>query len=325
MLLALAQLVAGVTALFVGGHYLVQGATRIALFARISAAVVGLTVVAMGTSLPEMAVSVEAAARGSTDLAFANIVGSSIFNIGAILGITAAVVPVAVKRQTIRIEYPFMLVVAGVVVLLCRDLLVDRVEGSFLFLALILFTVFVVYISRRDVEQDEAKSLEQDVQRAAKFKEGKGRAWGISLTMVSLGIVALIGGADLVVRGAVTIADAVGVDERVIGLTVVAMGTSLPELATSAVAALQGERDIALANVIGSNLFNLLGVLGATAIVFPVPLNPAATLDNWVMLAFCIALFPLMLVGRRVSRVDGILLLAGLSVYITYVVLTRGV
>ena len=197
MLLALVQLLAGVTALFVGGHYLVQGATRIALFARISAAVVGLTVVAMGTSLPEMAVSVEAAARGSTDLAYANIVGSSIFNIGAILGITAIVVPVAVKRQTIRIEYPFMLVVAAVVVLLCRDLLVDRIEGAFLFLALILFTVFVVYLSRRAVEQDEAKSLEQDVQRAARFKEGKGRAWSISIVMVSMGIVALIGGADL--------------------------------------------------------------------------------------------------------------------------------
>lgn len=304
---------------------MVQGATRIALFARISAAVVGLTIVAMGTSLPEMAVSVEAAARGSTDLAFANIIGSSIFNIGAILGITAIVVPVAVKRRTIRVEYPFMFVVAAVVVLLCRDLSVDRVEGGFLFGALILFTVFVVYMSRRDVELDEAKSLEQDVRRAAKFKDGIGRAWSISIVMVVLGIVALIGGADLVVRGAVVIADAIGVDERVIGLTVVAMGTSLPELATSAVAALQGERDIALANVIGSNLFNLLGVLGATALVFPVPLNPAARLDNWVMLGFCAALYPLMLLGRRVSRADGVLLLGGLCIYVTYLILTRGV
>lgn len=325
MSIASIQLLVGVTALFIGGHYLVQGATRIALFARISAAVVGLTVVAMGTSLPEMAVSIEAAARGSTDLAFGNIIGSSIFNIGAILGITAIVVPVAVKRRTIRIEYPFMLVVAAVVVLLCRDLLVDRVEGAFLFFALILFTVFVVYMSRRDVEQDEAKSLEQDVRRTARFKEGKGRAWGVSILIVVFGIVALIGGADLVVRGAVTIAETIGVDERVIGLTVVAMGTSLPELATSAVAAIQGERDIALANVIGSNLFNLLGVLGATALVFPVPLNPASSLDNWVMLGFCVALYPLMVFGRKVSRVDGVLLLAGLCVYVTYLVLTRGV
>lgn len=325
MPLATVQLIAGVTALFVGGHYLVQGATRIALFARVSAAVVGLTIVAMGTSLPEMAVSVGAAARGITDLAFANIIGSTIFNIGAILGITAIVVPIAVKRQTIRLEYPVMLVVAAVVVVLCFDGNVSRVEGAFLFLALILFTVFVVHLARREVEQDEAVALEREVQRAAKLKGGKGRAWGVSIVLVIVGIVALIGGAELVVRGAVTIANSIGVDERIIGLTVVAMGTSLPELATSAVAALQGERDLALANVIGSNLFNLLGVLGATALVFPVPLNPAASLDNWVMLGFCAALFPLMVLGRRVSRLDGVLLVVGLSVYLTYLVLTRGV
>ncbi len=325
MLLALLQLTAGIAALFIGGHYLVTGATRIALFARVSAAVVGLTVVAMGTSLPEMAVSIGAAARGITDLALANIVGSTIFNIGAILGISAIVVPIAVKRQTIRIEYPIMLLVAAVVVLLCRDLNVDRLEGGFLFLALILFTVFVVYLSKTEVAEDDSEYLEREVQRAAKLKGGKCRAWVLCVFSVVVGIGALVGGADLVVRGAVVIAEAIGVDERVIGLTVVAMGTSLPELAASVVAAWQGERDLALANVIGSNLFNLLGVLGATALVFPVPVNPAAIFDNWVMLGFCAALLPLMLYGRRVSRVDGILLVTGLLVYLTHLVSTRGV
>ena len=325
MLLSIVQLIAGVTALFVGGHYLVQGATRIALFARVSAAVVGLTVVAMGTSLPEMAVSIQAAAGGSTDLAMGNIIGSTIFNIGAILGITAIVVPISVKMQTIRVEYPVMVIVAGIVVLLCRDLMVDRLEGGFLFLALLLFTAFVVFLSRREVAADEANSLAREVKRTASLKAGKGRAWGMNIFLVSIGIVALIGGADLVVRGAVTIANSIGVDERIIGLTVVAMGTSLPELATSAVAALQGERDLALANIIGSNLFNLLGVLGATALVFPVPLNAAASLDNWVMLGFCVALFPLMIFGRKVSRLDGVLLVAGLTTYLCYLVLTRGV
>ncbi len=325
MTVAIIQLIVGVAALFGGGHYLVQGATRIALFARISASVVGLTVVAMGTSMPELAVSVDAHLHDSTDLAFANIVGSTIFNIGAILGITAIFIPVAVKRQTIRIEYPIMLAVAGLVLLLCRDLEVDRIEGGFLCLLLILFTVFVVYLSRREVAAEEASSLERDVQRTAKFKHGKGRAWGMSALMVLVGFVALKYGADFVVEGAQTIAYAIGVDERVVGLTVVAMGTSLPELATSAVAALQGERDIALANVIGSNIFNLLCVLGVTALVLPVPLNPAASADNWVMFGFCVALFPLMFFGRRVSRLDGVLLVAGLCVYLTYVVLTRGV
>ncbi len=325
MTVSIIQLIAGVAALFIGGHYLVQGATRIALFARISAAVVGLTVVAMGTSLPEMAVSVQAAARGVTDLAFANIIGSTIFNIGAILGITAIVVPISVRMRTIRFEYPIMLVVAGVVVLLCRDLRVDRLEGGFLFLTLIFFTAYVVHLSRREVADDEAVVLEREVERAAKLKDGEGRAWGKSIAEVVIGIAVLIGGAKLVVMGAETIAQSLGVDERIIGLTVVAMGTSLPELATSAVAALQGERDLALANIIGSNLFNLLGVLGATALVFPVPLNPAASLDNWVMLGFCVALFPLMVFGRRVSRLDGVLLVIGLSVYLTFLVLTRGV
>ena len=307
-----------------GGHYLVQGATRIALFARISASVVGLTVVAMGTSMPELAVSIDAHLHESTDLAFGNIVGSTIFNIGAILGITAILIPVPVKRQTIRIEYPIMLAVAGLVLLLCRDLEVDRIEGGFLFLVLILFMVSVVHLSKREMAADEASSLERDVQRAAKFKGGKGRAWGVSIVMVVVGIAALVWGAELVVDGAEAIALAIGVDKRVIGLTVVAMGTSLPELATSAVAALQGERDIALANVIGSNLFNLLCVLGITALVLPVPLNPAASLDNWVMLGFCVALFPLMIFGRRVSRLDGLLLVTGLCVYVTYLVMTRG-
>jgi cation:H+ antiporter len=325
MSISIVQLSAGGVALFLGGHYLVQGATRIALFARLSTAVVGLTVVAMGTSLPEMAVSVGAAARGVTELAFANIVGSTIFNIGAILGITAIVVPISVKRQTIRLEYPVMLVAAGVVVLLCRDLMVDRLEGAFLFLALILFTAYVVHLSRRDVAEDEASALDREVKRAARLEGGTGRAWRVSIFLVTGGIIALVVGADLVVRGAVTIAHSLGVDERVVGLTVVAMGTSLPELATSAVAALQGEKDLALANVIGSNLFNLLGVLGATALVFPVPLHAASLVDNWVMLGFCLALFPLMFIGRKVSRLDGVILVVGLGVYLFYLVLTRGV
>ena len=325
MTVSIVQLVGGIAALVVGGHYLVQGATRIALFARVSAAVIGLTVVAMGTSLPEMAVSIQAHVGGSTDLAMGNIIGSTIFNIGAILGITAIAIPISVKMQTIRVEYPVMVVVAGIVVWLCRDLMVDRVEGAFLFLALVLFTAFVVFLSRREVAEDEENALEREVQRTAGLRAGKGRAWGLNIFLVVIGIFALTGGAKLVVLGAETIAISIGVDKRIIGLTVVAMGTSLPELATSFVAALQGERDLALANVIGSNLFNLLGVLGATALVLPVPLNPAASFDNWVMLGFCVALFPLMFFGRRVSRMDGVLLVTGLAVYLTFIVMTRGV
>ena len=308
-----------------GGHYLVRGATRIALLARVSTAVVGLTVVAMGTSLPEFAVTMRAAAQGNTDLAYANIIGSTIFNIGMILGVSAVVAPMIVKRQTLRLEYPFMFAVACVVLLLCRDRQIDRLEGGFLGISLVLFTAYVVYLARHEVDEDEAAALEREVRSAARIKGSAYRAWGVNTFLVVLGITALVSGADQIVRGAIRIAEIWGVPERIIGLTIVAMGTSLPELATSAVAAREGEHEIALTNVIGSNLFNLLGVLGATALIFPVPIHPAAaSIDNWVMLGFCAAMFPLMWFGRRVSRLDGIILLTGFVAYLTFLVMSRG-
>ncbi len=324
MPLAALQLVIGLVVLFLGGHYLVQGATRIALLTRMSTTVVGLTVVAMGTSLPELAVSVGAASRGSTELAYGNIIGSTIFNIGAILGVSALVAPIAVQRQTIRLEYPFMFIVAAVVLLLCRDDVIDRLEGAFLLVALALFTTYVVHLAQREVIEDEALALDREVKRTANLKGSTGRAWGVNVSLVVIGIAALVLGADQAVRGAVKMAEFWGVDERTIGLTVVAMGTSLPEFATSVVAAREGEHEIALANVIGSNLFNLLGVLGATALVLPVSISHAAgSVDNWVMLAFCAAMFPLMWFGRRVGKLDGAILLVGLVGYMTYLILSR--
>lgn len=325
MPLAALQLFVGLVVLFLGGHYLVQGATRVALLGRVSTTVVGLTVVAMGTSFPELAVSVGAALKGSTELAYGNIIGSTIFNIGAILGVSAVLAPITVRRQTIRLEYPFMFIVAATVLLLCRDAVIDRLEGAFLLIALALFTAYVVHLAQREVIEDEALALDREVKRTAKLKGGLGRAWSVNLALVLVGIVTLVLGADQVVRGAVKIAVFWGVDERTIGLTVVAMGTSLPEFATSVVAAKQGEHEIALANVIGSNLFNLLGVLGATALVLPVSITrAAASVDNWAMLAFCAAMFPLMWFGRRVGKLDGAILLVGFAIYMAYLVSTRG-
>ncbi len=326
MTISILRLIGGLIVLFGGGHYLVKGATRIALQTRISAGVIGLTVVAMGTSLPELAVSVGAASRGVTDLAYANIVGSTIFNIGMILGIAALLLPISVKRQTIRIEYPFMLGVAALVVLLCLNGKIGFTEGILLLSLLVLFTLFVIYLARRQVAGDEALQLERDVQRAANLETGAAPSWSRSLFWVVLGIVALVLGADQAVQGAVTAAQVWGVSERIIGLTVVAMGTSLPELATSVVAARRGEQEIALGNVIGSNIFNLLAVLGTTAIVVPVQINPRALgLDNWVMLAFCAAMFPLMFFGqRKLSRVDGLILLTGFGAYMSYLILAGG-
>jgi len=318
------QLVGGLFVLFYGGHLLVRGATRIALLANLSATVVGLTVVAMGTSLPEFAVSVWAAKNAAVELAYGNIVGSTIFNVGMILGAAAIVAPIAVKRQTIRIEYPFMLVVAIVVVLLSRDRSIDSLEGLALIVLLGVFTVYVIWLARQEAVEDDLVAIRRDVERAAHLDVGAVRAWGNNTLLVVVGISLLVLGADQVVRGAVGIATLWGVEERVVGLTVVAMGTSLPELATSLVAAKQGERDIALANVIGSNLFNLLAVLGATAMIRSVPVTSAAAVDTWIMLGFCAGMFPLMWFRRRVSRWDGVMLLLGFGAYLAYLVIARG-
>ena len=324
MLITFSQLIAGLVILFAGGHFLVRGATRIALLGRMSATVVGLTVVAMGTSLPELAVSVWAAKRDAVELAYGNIIGSSIFNIGMILGLAAIVTPLIVKRQTIRIEYPFLLVVAALVVLLGRDNTIDSVEGVVLVLFLVLFTFYVLWLSKNEAVDDEVLAIQRDVARAAHLEHGAALAWGKNSLLVVVGVGMLLLGADQVVRGAVGIARGWGVEERLIGLTVVAMGTSLPELATSVVAAKEGEREIALANVIGSNLFNLLAVLGTTAIVRAVPVPQPAVFDTWVMLGFTAAMFPLMWVGRRVGRWDGVILLVGFLAYMSFLVATRG-
>lgn len=325
MTLALLELGGGLVILFVGGHYLVRGATGVALLARIPTAVVALTIVSMGTSMPELAVSLDAALRGSTDISYGNIIGSNIFNVGAILSLAAIAAVIPVRQETLRIEYPIMFVVSCIVLLLARDGVVDRLEGAFLVVALALFIAYMVYVAGTGrMAAGEAELLGREVRRAAHVKEGTTRAWGLNVGLIALGVAALIAGADLAVAGAVTVARSLGIEERVIGLTVIAMGTSLPELATSLVAARQGEQEIALGNVVGSNIFNLLGILGITAAFVPVPVHPRAeAVDNWVMLAFSAILLPLMLWGRKVTRWNGVLLLLGFAGYMGYVVVTR--
>ena len=324
MLIALLELAVGLVILSAGGHYLVRGATSIALLARISVTVVALTVVAMGTSVPELAVSFTAAWRGSTDIAYSNVIGSSIFNIGAILGVAALIAAIPVQRQTIRVEYPIMLIASIAVAALAWGGFVVRWEGWLLVAGFVVFVVYTVHLVGRGVPTStEETSLDREVKRAAHLKQGARRAWGINLGLVLLGFVALAAGAYLAVAGAVTGAEIIGVEERIIGLTVIAMGTSLPELATCVAATRQNEPEIALGNVIGSNIFNLLAVLGITASVFPVPVHERSlALDNWVLLAFTLALIPMMWLGkRRISQLDGVLLLTAFVAYMSYVVI----
>ena len=320
MFLALLALVAGLVILGMGGHYLVQGATGIALLARVSTAVVALTVVAMGTSVPELAVSLNAASRGSTDLAYGNIVGSCIFNIGAILGIAALIKSIS-ARHTNWVEYGIMLFVTCAVLVLARDREIDRFDGAFLAVTLIIFVTYAVYLASRGVPPGEAITMEREVRRTAHLEEGAVLAWGRNIAYVGAGFIALALGAHLSVLGGVSIARTLGVEERILGLTVLAMGTSLPELATCIVAMKRGEQEIVLGNIIGSNIFNLLAILGITASIFPVPIHEsAAALDNWVILAFTVALLPMMLLGQRITRTNAVLLLAGFVSYMGYVV-----
>ncbi|HEX9726915.1 MAG TPA: calcium/sodium antiporter [Gemmatimonadales bacterium] len=309
-LTAVIQLGVGMAILSAGGHYLVEGATRLALLARISSAAVGLTVVALGTSMPELAVSLGAAMRGAKAISYANVVGSNIINIGVILGIAALLRAIPVPRQTIRLEYPFMLAATIVCLLVARDGDIDRLEGGVFVVAIVAFLTYMVRRSRGETDTPEAREL-------ARTRIDAGGGWGPSIAMISLGVVGLAAGAELMVRGAVTLADAIGVTQRVIGLTVIAMGTSLPELATCIVAARRNASDILLGNIVGSNIFNLLGILGITALLVEVPLDPeAVTIDNWVMLGFAAGLFPLMAWGRRLAWGSGTVLLVAFVIYL---------
>ncbi len=317
MLTAFVQLIAGLVILALGGRYIVRGAVSVALLAKISTAVVGLTVVAFGTSLPELAVSMDAAARGSTDLAYANIVGSSIINIAVILAVAALIRPVLIQREAKRFEHPGMFLVLAVCLFFARDQLISRVEGAMLVAGLVAFMVITVLRTRAAGAVDHS-ARDTEIEGVDPATGARSRAWAIGIGYILFGIVGLKVGSDFLVAGATTVAEFMGISERLIGLTVVAMGTSLPELATSAIAARHGEDEIALSNLLGSNIFNILAVLGLTSLSFPIPVHEQAMLlDNWIMLGFGAALFPILWTGKRVTRTHGVLLLSAFAVYFT--------
>lgn len=320
MLRAILELLAGFAILTAGGHFMVRGALSIALLSGLSTAVVGLTVVAFGTSLPELAVSVNAAAAGSTDIAYANVVGSSIFNLAVILAVTALIRPVVIPKETRNYDYPTMLAVLAACLFLGRDRLISRPEGAALLVGLVAFLA-LTYLRTRTDAPAPAKRPEWSINLPP--HDSAARRWLVGLGLVAVGILGLWGGSVFMVRGAVTIAESWGISQRVIGLTIIAMGTSLPELTTSVMAARQGEDEIALSNLLGSNIFNILAVLGTTSVLFPVPVHPsAATLDNWVMLASGAALLPILWTSKKVNRWHATLLLAGFALY--FVALVRG-
>ena len=304
----------GLALLVGGGEALVRGASGIALKARVTPAVIGLTIVAAGTSMPELVVSTQAALANNPGMAVGNVVGSNIFNIGAILGLAAIVRPLRIQGNTVRLEWPLMMLASLQLHLLSRDGLVDRLEGGFLLGALAAFTAYAVWVARKATAEVEQLAF-AEVSTASFGRVGQ-PALVYNLAAVAAGVALLAGGSTALVRGAVGVASGLGVSGTVIGLTIVAAGTSTPELVTSLVAAHRGRDDIAVANVVGSNIFNVLGILGTTALIQPLPVPEGIiSRDNWWMTGASLLLFPLMKSGMRINRIEGILLLAGFSAY----------
>lgn len=312
-------LIAGLVLLIWGAEFLVRGASRIATSAGISPLVVGLTVVAFGTSSPELAVSVMSAFKGQADLAIGNVVGSNIFNVLLILGLSAIIVPLIVAQQLVRFDVPVMIGVSFLLFALGYDGNISRLDGILLFSGAIAYTVFLIRQSRKE------KNAEVEAEYAKEFGADNPGSWWKNLGLVLVGLGGLMLGSKWLVDSAVAIAQSFGVSELVIGLTIVAAGTSMPEVATSVVAAIRGERDIAVGNVVGSNLFNILSVIGLSSVIAPAGINvsgAALRFDIPVMIAVAVACFPIFFAGHRISRTNGIAFLGFYIAYVVYLIFT---
>ena len=315
----LALFAAGAALLIAGAELLVRGASRLALAAGVSPLVIGLTVVAFGTSAPELAITVGSAYAGHSEVALGNVMGSNIFNVLFILGLSALVAPLVVDQQLVRLDVPLMIAASLVVALMALDGRIDRLDGLVLFAGVLAYVIFLMRQSRRETEAVRAEYEEAFGAGAA----GPG-AWALNGGLVVAGLLLLVVGARWLVNGAVEMAASLGVSELVIGLTIVAVGTSLPEVATSVLASLRGERDIAVGNVVGSNLFNLLAVLGLGAALSPggIAVPPGAlTFDFPVMIAVAVATLPVLFTGHVIARWEGGVFFAYYAAYATYLVL----
>ena len=318
MLEQVLMFVLGLVVLVVGADVMVRGASRLAVSFGVSPLVVGLTVVAFGTSAPEMAVSVGSALAGTPDLAIGNVVGSNIANVLLILGISALITPLLVDEQIIRQEIPIMIGASALLVVMALDGNIGLVESIALFALVIIYTVFLVVQSRR-----ASKAVQDEFETEIPTSTWD-RHWAVQVALIAVGLVLLVVGAGWLVDAAVAFARAFGVSDLVIGLTVVAVGTSMPEIATSIVAAIRGQRDIAVGNVVGSNVFNILAVLGAAGIAAGagLPVSEAArNFDLWVMLAVAFACLPIMITGREIARWEGVIFLAYYAAYTAWLVL----
>ncbi|MDZ7291999.1 MAG: calcium/sodium antiporter [candidate division KSB1 bacterium] len=310
----------GLILLIAGAEALVRGSSRLAAAIGISPLVIGLTVVAYGTSSPELAVSVQAGLSGQADIALGNIIGSNIFNVLFILGLSALLVPLVVAQQLVRWDVPLMIGTSLLFLILALDGKISRLDGALLFAGNVAYVIWAIRQSRQESSPIKAEY-------AREYGDGSSKAkwqWLIHLAFAIVGLAMLVLGSRWLVHGAVTIARVLGLSELIIGLTIIAAGTSLPEVATSIIASIRGERDIAVGNVVGSNIFNILSVLGLASLVSPngVKVAPAAlNFDIPVMIAVAAACLPIFFTGSLIARWEGALFLAYYFAYTLYLIL----
>ena len=312
--------ITGLLLLTAGAELLVRGAERLAASIGISPLVIGLTVVAFGTSAPELAVSVQAGLSGQENIALGNVVGSNVLNVLFILGVSALLSPLVVSAKLVRVEVPIMIGVSALLALMACDGRLGRLDGTLLFGGLLVYTAGSILFGLREKKATGQKHL---VARGHSEATRRG-LWSRSISSVLGGLILLVLGARWLVEAAVFMARFLGVDDLVIGLTIVSAGTSLPEIATSIVASLRGERDIAVGNVVGSNIFNILGVLGLTALVMPqgISVSPAAIrFDIPVMIVVAAACLPIFFTENRISRWEGSVFLGYYGAYTAYLLL----
>lgn len=313
-------LVVGFALLIIGADYFVKGASNISAVLRVPPILVGLTIVSFGTSSPEATVSIIAALNGNDDVSLGNVMGSNIFNTLFVLGMTAFIAPLVVKSQTIRKEIPFSFLAGITLLVLMADTFLQNFTSNLLtrsdgIILLLIFAVFLYYVyelarkSRNDVEEKQPEIAEKD------------KSWLKNGTFTLAGLAAIVFGGDLVVKNSTDIALSLGMSEALVGLTIVAVGTSLPELVTSIIAALKKESEIALGNIIGSNIFNILFVLGASATISPIGVNSALFTDMIILIVFTIIVLIFALTHFTIGKREGIFLAISYIVYMVYIIL----
>ncbi len=305
MITEIAFILASLLLLFAGAEGLVRGSTSLALRAGLSRLMVGLTIVAFGTSSPELVVSLKAALANQGDISIGNVLGSNSFNIGIILGITALLCPIPVKRQVIRQDAPIALGAALLLPLLLLNGSIGRAEGLLLTAGIVAYT-WLTAVRGRNAEADDTEGSSLSISRH----------WLIDVAWILGGLTVLVLGSGLLVDHSVLLARTLGLSEAVIGLTVIAAGTSMPELATSLVAAIRKQPDIAVGNIIGSNIFNVLAILGVAATVQPIHAPGISMLDSMVVVVFSLLLLPMLYTGRKLHRIEGAALLAAYGAYL---------